>query len=292
MAGAGEKIGNSIKGNLGIVEKAIIEVIDMSGREVLEKKAPRVVGGSNRPDADVTAGNSLMNKGILRDEIKDMAGLKDDVSDRYVETVANKGRRYFTVQFNPTSLNLSGHAGGLVQKMNYGGEDKDKDGKEDPHQSTSYSRGITSIILSVSLLFDSCDNQAAFLDDKLTLNPTSVGTGITKAVMSEIGKKKVSIQREVEGFISALRNKYTRLITFHWGEFNYSGMLRSVGVNYTMFNPDGEPVRANVDLSMMCADDELWPNSLAVWQQRYIKAFKSNESLVKASQKVGSLLNF
>ena len=290
MPGILDNIGSSITDNLGIIEKAIIEVIDMSGREVKEKKAPRVVGGTNRPDASISAGNSLMNKGILADELKGMAG--GAVSDRYVETVANKGRRYFTVQFNPASLQLSGHAGGLVQKMNYGGEDRDHDGRDDPHQSASYTRGITSIILSVSLLFDSCDNQTAFLDDKLTLNPTSVGTGIAKAALSETGKKKISIQKEVEGFISALRNRYTRLITFHWGEFNYSGILRSVGVNYTMFNPDGEPVRATVDLSIMCADDELWPNSLAVWQQRYIKAFKSSESLVKASQKAGSLLNF
>lgn len=292
MAGIGSSISGSITDNLGIIEKAVIEIIDMSGREVKEKKAPRVVGGAGRPDASLTAGNSLMNKGVLADELRSMGVANDEVSDRYVETVANKGRRYFTVQFNPTSLQLSGHAGGYVQKMNYGGEDKDNDGQDDPHQSASYSRGITSITLSVSLLFDACDNQAAFLDDKLTMNPTSVGTGLAKAAMTEAGKKKVTIQKEVEGFIAALRNRYTRLITFHWGEFNYSGILRSVGANYSMFNPDGEPVRGTVDLSIMCADDELWPNSLAVWQQRYKNAFKSSESLVKVRQKAGSLLNF
>lgn len=286
------KIIDNITDNIGITEKAVIEIIDLGRRGITEKMSTRVIGGAGTGagGANLNAGNSLMNKGILQSELEQNLAI-DQVTERTVEETANRGRRYFTVQFNPTSLQLSGHAGGLVQKMNYGGEDKDHDGHEDPHRSASYTKGITSIIMSVSLLFDCCDPQAAFLDDKLTLNPTSVGTGIAKAVMSGKGKKKNSIQKEVEGFIAALRNKDTRLITFHWGEFNYSGILRSVGANYSMFNPDGEPVRASVDLSITCADDELWKNSLAVWQQRYIKAFKASERLVKNSQMVGSLLN-
>ena len=108
-----------------------------------------------------------------------------------------------------------------------------------------------------------------------------------------MGQKKTSIQTEVEGFIAALRNSRTRLMTFNWGNFCYTGVLRSVGANYTMFNPNGEPVRATVDLSMVCADDEQWPNSLSVWQQRYINAFRKSgsESFVKTEQKAGSLVN-
>lgn len=302
-------IKNSISDNTGVTEKAIIEVIDLTDRKVAEQKAIRVIGkaGATGADARSRAGSSLMNMGMLADELK--GGLKGglgitELTDEYIEKVANKGRRYFTVQFNPTTLRLSGHAGGFVQKTNFGDEnpkDKKKKGEggkggpDDGHEekrSASYSRGITNIILSASLLFDCCDNQAAFLDDKIALNPVSMGKNVAKGVMSAMGKKKTSIQTEVEGFIAALRNHNTRLITFHWGEFNYSGILRSVGANYTMFSPGGEPLRATVDFSMTCADDEQWPNSLAIWQERYIEYFKVSDSFVKTSQKAGSLLNF
>ena len=292
MADIASNMLGSVTDNLGIIEKAIIEVIDLSKRDVAEKQSVRVVGkGGLLDDATGSIGGSLANKGMLTDELAAVMG--SNPTDKYVETVAKKGRRYFTVQFNPSTLQLSGHAGGLVQKMNYGGEDKDHDGRPDRHQSASYTRGITNISLSVSLLFDCCDPQAAFLDDKLTLNPTGVGKAVTKTALSLTGNgKKRSVQTEVEGFIAALRNRNTRLVTFNWGDFVYSGVLRSIGANYTMFNPTGEPIRATVDMVMMCADDELWPNSLAIWQQRYKAAFNGSESFVKTGQKVSSLFNF
>ena len=292
MPGVGQSALDSLKGNLGNIEKAIIEVIDLGQRQCNKLDAQKVVGGTKGAAANASAGSALVNQDMLAAQMKEATG-NSTISDAYVKVmakkVANNNRRYFTVQFNPSSLNLSGHAGGLVQRLSYDKEDRDHDNQRDA--SAQYTRGTTTIIMSVSLLFDSCDPQDCFLDDKLTLNPTNVGKGIAKGAMSAAGKKKVSIQTEVEGFISALRNSRTRLLTFNWGNFCYSGVLRSVGANYTMFNPNGEPVRATVDLSLVCADDEQWPNSLSVWQQRYINAFKGKESFVKKGQKMGSLLN-
>jgi len=106
-------------------------------------------------------------------------------------------------------------------------------------------------------------------------------------------KKKKTVQRQVEGFIGALRNENTRLISFNWGDICYSGVLRRVGAEYTMFNVTGEPVRAKVGLTIMCADVKEWPNSVAVWQERYKSSYLGgSESGVKASQKLGNLLNF
>ncbi|MCR4786242.1 MAG: hypothetical protein K5847_06250 [Lachnospiraceae bacterium] len=294
MADLGKNTLDSLKGNTGLIEKAIIEVIDLGQRKVEKKGSLKVVGGTKGSAANKSVGDALVNQDMLAAQMIEETG-KNAVSDAYVKVlakkIANSSRRYFTVQFNPSSLQLSGHAGGLVQRLSYDKEDRDHDHQRDA--SASYTRGTTTIIMSVSLLFDSCDPQDAFLDDKLTLNATSVGKGVAKGVMSAMGQKKTSIQTEVEGFIAALRNSRTRLMTFNWGNFCYTGVLRSVGANYTMFNPNGEPVRATVDLSMVCADDEQWPNSLSVWQQRYINAFKKSgsESFVKTEQKVGSLVN-
>ncbi len=325
MPSAGDTILNSIKQNVGITEKAVIEVIDLTLKSKPQKEgAPEVakksVGDSMAVKANMATGNSMANQDMLVSSYVDMktaaasrslaekVKAKTMTNDQYYEKLkqlsdqfrddaeknkakyANAGRKYFTVQFNPSSLQLSGHAGGLVQKLSYDKEDKDKDGVTD--KSAQYTEGSTTIIMSVSLLFDSCDPQAAFLDDKISTNLTNVGKGIAKGIMQGTGNKKTSIQTEVEGFIAALRNPNTRLMTVNWGNICYTGVLRSVGATYTMFNPNGEPVRATVDLSMVCADNDQWPNTLKVWQLRYATAFeKGSESFVKVGQKVGSLLN-
>ncbi|MCR4591190.1 MAG: hypothetical protein K5668_10270 [Lachnospiraceae bacterium] len=283
---------DAVVGNTGNIEKAIIEIVDVRHRANFLLYDSLDIQGSSAESVSVRSLGSpdsqqtMMNKGLMSDAMKDMAGVSADiVSDEQVDSITGAQKRLFMVQFNPTTLQLSGHSGGLIQELDYSAHGKER--------SASYSVGNTTISLSVNLLFDSCDPQDAFMSDKMNLSPTAVGTGIAKGVMTGLGKKQVTVQKQVEGFISALRNRFTRLITFHWGEFNYSGILRNVGATYTMFNVTGEPVRASVDLSIMCADKEMYPNSLAVWQERYKKAFKLNKSrsYVKAEQKVGNLLN-
>jgi len=143
------------------------------------------------------------------------------------------------------------------------------------------------------------------MSDKINLSPTGVTTGIVKAGLSIGGKKKVSIQKDVEAFIAALRNRYTRKIIFHWGDFEYKGILRNVTATYVMFNVMGEPVRAHVDLGMICVDKDLSKKSLKVWQDKYREVFGAKEikwydatsgelgsrSYVKQNQMFGNLLN-
>ncbi len=305
--------------NIGISEKAIIEIIDTSK---VAKKDPNIQPaanvegqnnqGGNMPSLDLSKAN--VDRGMLASITGD-----NTILDEQIEALEGAERKLFTVQFNPTSLNLTGYSGGLVQKLDYSNPKKpdrpegkdDKNDEEDngnPHhgikRSAAYTIGNTTISLSVSLLFDSCDAQDAFMGDKFNLSPTAVGTGIVKAGLDIAGLRKVTVQKEVEGFIAALRNRYTRLITFHWGDFNYTGELRNVNASYTMFNVVGEPVRATVNLSIMCADRELYPDSLAVWQERYKKAFAKREGFMgkydgekgsrnfqKATQSFGNILN-
>lgn len=290
--GALDTIKNTIANNTGNIEKAIIEIIDIRGRspamlgDSVDVKGSKAGSVSVRPTGSKQSQQTMMNAGLMSDVIKDTAGVSaETVSDEQVDSISGARKRQYMVQFNPTTLQLSGHSGGLIQELDYSAHGMNR--------SASYTVGNTTISLSVNLLFDCCDPQDAFMSDKLNLSPTSVGTGVAKAVMTGMGKKKTTVQKDVEGFISALRNRFTRLITFHWGEFNYSGVLRNVGATYTMFNVVGEPIRATVDMSIMCADREMYPNSLAVWQERYKKAFQDNKSrsYVKTEQKVGSLLN-
>ncbi len=275
----------SLADNFGGIERAIIEVVDMRGRDTVKKSAVNIAGKKGVAGAGgfANVGSSYINKGLLGDVMGEIAGVDGgDIEDAYIKNYAKKVKR-FTVQFNPSSLQLSGHAGGLVSKLDYNG---------DGDKSVQYTVGDTNISLSVELLFDAMDPQDAFMGDKFSAAPSSLVKGAVNVGLSLANKKKKSVQREVEGFIGALRNRYTRLVTFHWGDFNYSGVIRNILVNYTMFSVTGEPVRATVRLLIMCADMEIWPNSLAVWQEKYKQNFKKgSESFVKTSQKVGNLLS-
>lgn len=269
---------------LGNIEKAMIEVIDLRDRDVSLLSAVPIIGKSALGGFGTSpVAGSLINKGILNDYVGSMLGLNNrklELNDQYIENLASS-KKLFTVQFNPSSLLLSGHSGGMVSKLDY--DEETDEATQAPVDTT--------ISLSVDLLFDSMDPQDAFMSDKSNMSPTSLAKGAANIALSATKKKKVTVQRQVEGFIGAIRNENTRLLTFHWGEMSYSGVLRNVAVEYTMFNVTGEPVRAVVGLTIMCADAKIWPNSVAVWQEQYKNSFEKSESFVKGSQTIGNLLN-
>ena len=148
--------------------------------------------------------------------------------------------------------------------------------------------------MTVKLIFDQVDPQDAFMSDKFTLSYTSVTKGAVKGVKKLLGKKTNSVQTQVEGFIGALRNESTREITFAWGKMCYTGILNRISSQYTMFSVTGEPIRAVVTLTMVCADETIEGNTMGNWDAQYKKAFGSGESfsLTGAAQKVGNLFNF
>jgi len=274
-------VGNAAVENTGNIEKAIIEILDLRDREAVLRDAVRISEGGGLANV---AGN--LNTGLVGDYLNKMQNAMDvnnDVADAYFQKLASK-KKIFTVQFNPSTLRLSGHSGGPASTTNFSTENA-KEVKRKPVDA--------SISMSVELLFDSMDPKDAFMNDKIDVSPTGFLTGMADMGLTMGQKKKKTVQRQVEGFIGALRNENTRLISFNWGDICYSGVLRRVGAEYTMFNVTGEPVRAKVGLTIMCADVKEWPNSVAVWQERYKNSYLGgSESGVKASQKLGSLLNF
>ena len=192
-------------------------------------------------------------------------------------------RKLFYVQFNPNELSLSGYGGGLASKTDF----------SEKGNSITFDKADVRITLNVRLIFDKVDPQDAFMADKANTSTTAMATGAAKAALTAKGKKDYSVQTEVEGFIAALRSKYTRRITFHWGTMTYTGILNRVSAQYTMFNVQGLPVRAFVNLSLVCADEAVSPSSMGMWQAYYQELFEAgNQSYVKAAEKAGNLLNF
>lgn len=73
--------------------------------------------------------------------------------------------------------------------------------------------------------------------------------------------------------MAAIRNEDHRPMIFQWGSLRYMGVLNAVSGKYTMFNTAGNPIRAEVQLSMLmggAAQDSFDGASyLDYWKKRY-----------------------
>lgn len=232
---------NGISTLTGSVEKAVIWLRDqrsLKETDIKEKKASSynysALGSLVELPDVLTAATGLGD--LARGALKSAMGLGSKAPKEYNKCIE--------VQFNPSSIKISGHAGDDdVQITNF-----TQDGR-------GVSRGAANLQMdfSVSLIFDQVSNTAAFQQDLLTISSSrgiAMGGKIVTDVLGGLvgGGKPQSVQVMVEAFIAALRNDKTRMICFEWGELCYEGMLRQVNTNYTMFDMLGNPVRAEVGL--------------------------------------------
>ena len=261
-------------------QKAILEIFDL---RQIEQSTKGTIPGSDGKIASTT----LLDLDILDGLEKTLSGNQADMLEQVGTQVGFKSfqginldgmKKKFQVQFNPSDLQIEGYGGGRIANIAYNNPD-DKD-KVSSSNVTMMPMPVY-VKMSVKLLFDRMDPGDCFLSAKTNVSFSSDVTSVVKGV-----------QEEVEGLIAALRSPYTRCITFNWGEMSYEGVLNRVASQYTMFDSSGEPVRAVVQLSLICADETVSPNSLGSWQDAYNTAFGGgSKSLVKTGQKLGSLLN-
>lgn len=73
--------------------------------------------------------------------------------------------------------------------------------------------------------------------------------------------EKENVMPRVEGMLAAVRNPFTRQVSFHWGELYYRGRVTEIQAEYEMFGRDGSPVRARVDLTIALSDTSARPES-------------------------------
>lgn len=121
------------------------------------------------------------------------------------------------VQFNPVDIQIS------VE----GKPGRAKTGVDINHNNIDYGRNSAKISVTIPLLFD--------------------GT-------LEEQKGSNVVEQSVNHFLNAVRNPYSRGITFSWGNQLYKGELYSASVEYTMFSKQGVPVRAKVTIKILCKD--------------------------------------
>ena len=207
------------------------------------------------------------------------ASTKDALVRGTPVTYVGSKERVLKVHFNPSRLTMNAAILPMAKKDTTG------------QGSRTLAVSDPKLTLSVSLIFDDMDPYDAFMWDKFTkgLSSSGIANGV-KAIQDLGQKRKVhSVQGQVEALISALRNPYTRQISFRWADFVFIGQLNSVQANYTMFSPSGRPIRAEVHLRIR---HEMDPGLLVSWYKKFEQAFGDKTSnLMKPEQGYESLLN-
>lgn len=188
--------------------------------------------------------------------------------------------RKLKVQFNPSEIQ--------VYSTSYPQQQANAMGSKTQSVSNAVNKGRME--MTVQLYFDDVNLADSFMWEKFTSGISTqtvnnLATGVDKA-----HGKVWSVQPQVEGLISALRNPHTRSVAFHWADFVFTGQVVAVMAQYTMFSTSGRPVRAQVVLRLR---HEMNDARLSAWYKDFDTAFGKNSvnKLAGVGQKIGNLVN-
>ena len=267
----------------GAISKAVIEISDERNVvQMIEVSASRA-----RRKVKMDTGLSVEAINAAVEAINSNAKQKiDNLTKSLPSWLGDKKR--FEVKFNPSQLSFQVYAGNKVYKNDLAQSNADENG----NVSITYQDMAPRIQMNVQLVFDDYERTQAFMTEKFSDSSAALRTVIDGAVSAKT-HKTYSVRPQVEGFIGALRNNYTRKITFYWGNMSYSGVLTSVNAEYTMFSTDGNPIRAHVSLGILCTDENISDNYMGQWQESFKKVFGNDDTTDLGSklQNVGNLLN-
>lgn len=183
--------------------------------------------------------------------------------------------KIFFVQFNPNSLQ--------IYSSNYHDDRRDLSGNNQKQHAKNDAVTAPKVDLSFMLIFDQMNVYDSFMGDKIQgANVSTVTNAITGLA------KTFTVQPYVEGLISAIRNPYTKSMTFQWADFSFTGILTSMHAAYTMFSVSGRPVRAQVQLRLR---QELNRTELNKWHADFAEMVGDRKSLTSAGQRVGNMIN-
>ena len=214
------------------------------------------------------------HQNTLANTMKALQGNSDLASA--VSGQAGQDKTFF-VQFNPSSLQLySSNQPDLRAGLNNTNSDQN---------AVADSVTAPQVDLTVQLIFDKMNIYDAFMFDKAT-SGASVTTATNIATLAS--DKTFTVQPYIEGLISALRNPYTQTMTFQWAHFSFTGRLRQLQANYTMFSVSGRPIRGVVQLRMK---QDRNTAELQKWKSQFETLLMQKNALAAAGQKVSNLLN-
>ena len=240
--------------NDGLLQKAILEIINQQPDEITVTDAQ----AKSSPGIDTKGLNAKASNALS-------PGGSNNTSSSENEVIR------FAVQFNPTELSIA--ADGAEEAQDYVADAAGSGSVIGKRQLSSRAR------VSFRLIFDDTDNEDAFLSESSILHPDTVKKNAgnyrssPERLMNINGNRKDQkehgVRSQVEGLLAALRNEYTRKVSFIWGNLCYSGYLNTVQAEYKMFNPDGSPIRAEIRIGILCMDENLEQGNMGQWQKHY-----------------------
>lgn len=233
---------------------------------------------------DAIKGVDLTNKNDRKDMLTALSSERVAATKLALETgtapsFPNSRDKIFNIHFNPSQLTLNASSIPKNEK-DIVGEGSLSQAPEDPQ-----------LYLTTVLYFDDMDTYDSFMGEKFTSGLSAKGiNNIAKGIKDIAGTKKShSVLPQVESLISALRNPFTRTISFRWNSFSFIGQLTTVRAKYTMFSTSGKPVRAEVLLRMQ---HELDPTLLNNWYEDFDKAFgRTSTKSASLMKNTSNLLN-
>lgn len=205
----------------------------------VEKKALSAAKKAQALNNQLTSGLDKVASALNSVTASPAASLLADALDN-----AGLDARSLEVQFNPASLDISAYGGGRTVITNYSNEDGNMKG------ATSFGSLSVSIQVSFTLIFDETFLSDAFASDKFQLTASNLIGGVASLISTAVTGKTYTVRPFVEGFLAAMRDPDHRTVIFQWGRLRYVGMMNQLSARYTMFNPNGEPIRAEVDVTM------------------------------------------
>lgn len=263
-------LGSSLSSIAGNVAKATLFFPNIQVSNVEEVAAPNGSLGSDLSklgDAaksvggQVASGLSKVSSALNSVSASPIASALSDV----LQNVALDGRS-LEVQFNPASLDIAAYGGGRTVITNYGNEDGKVKG------ATSFGSLSVSVQVSFTLIFDETFLSDAFASDKFQLTASNLIGGVASLISTAVTGKTYTVRPFVEGFLAAMRDPDHRTLIFQWGRLRYVGVMNELSARYTMFNPNGEPIRAEVDVTMF---------SESLPKEEYVSSTQ-NQSLISA----------
>jgi hypothetical protein len=212
------------------------------------------------------------------------ASIQNALAGHKTMAFKNAVDKMFWVQFNPSEIQIYTSS-----------EQQLKSSAQTEQKNQSVTKPVESIAtnpptaeLSTTLYFDHMIVADSFMLDK----PMGISAGgVTNWAVSLGGNtEEHSVQKEVEGFLAAIQNQYTRIVTFGWSDFSFSGTLSHVDAQYIMFSNLGYPVRAKVQMRIT---QQMSGTTLDTWYKALENAFGGSgaTNLVRPEQTYGNLLN-
>jgi hypothetical protein len=102
---------------------------------------------------------------------------------------------------------------------------------------------------------------SAICPEKITLNELMLdGTGVAGTVVTGVSDVKTRISNLMDVVYNYVgTNHEPNHVRLLWGSLIFFGRVESISVDYTMFKPSGEPLRAKVNLSFVgwMSNDEI-----------------------------------